>query len=248
MRRKQYVGRSFSSAIPALVLAVVAAVATSTGVARAQAPAKSGAQRLATSGAQSSANNAQYDQLFEQYLAEARKMTSTATPPATSWMSTLMADPRARNVNDLVTIRIEENVTASGSADSKLGKTSAAKVDMPSPISKGLVKVLPNGSDTQFAGSGSTTRSSSINALLTARVSEVLPNGNLVIEGVREVDVNGDRQVVVLTGVVRAVDVAPNNSISSTLVGQLRIRSIGRGLIKDSLSPGWLMRILNKIF
>jgi flagellar L-ring protein precursor FlgH len=108
--------------------------------------------------------------------------------------------------------------------------------------------VLPSGSDTQFAGSGSTTRSSAITAVLTARVSEVLPNGNLVIEGVREVDVNGDRQVVVLTGVVRATDVAPNNSVSSTLIGQLRIRSIGRGLIKDSLSPGWLMRILNKIF
>lgn len=195
-------------------------------------------------GAQSSATKAQYDQIFEQYLAEARKMSAPASP----WMMNLMTDPRARNVNDLLTIRIEENVTAAGSADSSLGKSSSSKVDIPSPISKGVGKLLPNGSDTTFTGSGSTTRSSSITALLTARVAEVLPNGDLLVEGIREVDVNGDRQVVVLTGVVRPVDVSPNNSVSSTLMGQLRIRSIGRGLIKDSLSPGWLMRILNKIF
>ncbi|MBP8274870.1 MAG: flagellar basal body L-ring protein FlgH [Acidobacteria bacterium] len=226
-----------------VLAAVVAVTLSQGGLAFAQAPAPPQAKPL-PGGSQSSASNAKYDELFEQYLSEARKMSAPATP----WMMGLMADPRARNINDLLTIRIEENVTASGSADSTLGKKSAASVDFPSPVSKGIAKVLPNGSDTSFNGSGSTTRSSAINALLTARVSEVLPNGDLVIEGIREVDVNGDRQVVVLTGVVRAVDVAPNNSVSSTLVGQLRIRSIGRGLIKDSLSPGWLMRILNKIF
>jgi len=226
------------------VFVVVAAVATAevsaVGVLHAQSPAVPQVK----SSAVNSATNAKYDELFEAYLAEARK-----TPTSSSaWMSNLLADPRARNLNDLLTIRIEENVTASGSADSKLGKSSSAKVTVPSPLSKGLDKLVPNGSDTAFSGSGSTTRSSMITALLTARVSEVLPNGDLVIQGIREVDVNGDNQVVVLTGVVRPVDVAPNNMVSSTLVGQLRIRSIGRGLIKDSLSPGWLMRILNKIF
>lgn len=221
-----------------IAMAFAAAELPSVGVVTAQAPAKASTQSA------SSANNAKYDELFEKYLDEARKMPASSS----SWMANLTADPRARSLNDLLTIRIEENVTASGSADSKLGKNSTAKVDFPSPVSKGLAKVVPNGSDTAFNGSGSTSRSSAITALLTARVSEVLPNGDLVIEGIREVDVNGDNQIVVLTGVVRPVDVAPNNTVSSTLVGQLRIRSIGRGLIKDSLSPGWLMRILNKIF
>lgn len=221
-----------------VTVAFVATVFPAVGVVRAQSPAKTSTQSA------SSASNAKYDELFEKYLLEARKMPASSS----SWMSNLMADPRARNQNDLITIRIEENVTASGSADSTLGKSSSAKVDFPSPVSKGLAKVLPNGSDTTFTGSGSTTRSSAISALMTARVAEVLPNGDLVIEGIREVDVNGDNQIVVLTGVVRPVDVGPTNSVSSTLVGQLRIRSIGRGLIKDSLSPGWLMRILNKIF
>lgn len=211
-----------------------------------KAPQEKSTKTQVKTSSQNSAPDAKYDELFEQYLSEARKMSSASS--SANWMSNLMADPRARNVNDLITIRIEENVTASGSADSTLGKKSSAKVDMPSPLSKGLGKVLPNGSDTAFTGSGSTNRSSAITALMTARVSEVLPNGDLVIQGIREVDVNGDNQVVVLTGVVRPVDVAQNNSVSSTIVGQLRIRSIGRGLIKDSLSPGWLMRIINKIF
>jgi flagellar L-ring protein precursor FlgH len=54
--------------------------------------------------------------------------------------------------------------------------------------------------------------------------------------------------MVVLTGVVRAVDVGPTNVVSSTQIGQLRIQYFGQGLMKDSLNPGWLLRVLNKVF
>ena len=76
----------------------------------------------------------------------------------------------------------------------------------------------------------------------------MLPNGDLAVEGVREIDINGDRQIIVLTGVVRAADIGPGNVVSSTAIGQMRIRYFGRGLIKDNLNPGWLVRVLNKIF
>jgi len=79
-------------------------------------------------------------------------------------------------------------------------------------------------------------------------VVEVLPNGDLVIEGVREVDINGDRSLVILTGVVRQFDVQSGNVVSSARIGQLQIRSLSQGLIKDSLTPGWLIRALNKVF
>ena len=87
-----------------------------------------------------------------------------------------------------------------------------------------------------------------MSAIVTGRVTEVLPNGDMVIEGVREIQVNADRQVVVLTGVIRAVDVLPGNIVSSASIGQLRIQCLGKGLIKDSLTPGWLVRFLNKVF
>ena len=87
-----------------------------------------------------------------------------------------------------------------------------------------------------------------MNATVTTRVSEVLPNGDLVLEGVREVVVNGDRQMVLLTGIVRQEDIGPNNVVLSPAIGQLRIQYFGEGLMKDSLEPGWLTKILNKIF
>ncbi len=102
--------------------------------------------------------------------------------------------------------------------------------------------------DSAFKGSGTTTRTSMLTATMTTRVSEVLPNGDLVLEGVRELDLNGERQVVVLSGIVRAQDVRRNNQVLSTQVAQLRIQYYGRGLMKDNLKPGWLVRVMNKIF
>ena len=103
-------------------------------------------------------------------------------------------------------------------------------------------------SQTDFEGGGATNRTGTLNATVTTRVSEVLPNGDLVLEGVREVVVNGDRQMVLLTGIVRPEDIGPSNVVLSPVIGQLRIQYFGEGLMKDSLEPGWITKILNKIF
>lgn len=190
------------------------------------------------------AQSAKYDDEYQQYLESARR------PPAASglWMTDLMSDRSARRVNDLVTVRVLESLSATGSADSTVGKNSDAQVGLPSPLSKAFQEFLPTSSQTQFNGSGGTTRTTELSATMTARVSEVLPNGDLVIEGIREVDINGDRNVVVLTGVIRTADIQPGNVVASPQIGQLRIRSLSQGLIHDSLAPGWLIRVLNKIF
>jgi flagellar L-ring protein FlgH len=195
-----------------------------------------------------------YDRVLAQYLATARSVP--AVPSQNSWMSSLFADVRARSVNDLVTVHVIENVVASGAADSTLDKESDANIG-----TGRIFGIDPKFADwfdptalarysasTGFKGSGATTRSGALSAVITARVSEVLPNGDLVLEGVREIDINGDRQIIVLTGVIRTADVGPGNVVPSTAVGHMRIRYFGRGLIKDNLTPGWLVRILNKIF
>ena len=196
-----------------------------------------------------------YDEQLRHYLESARV---TAASPTTDfdWMAGLLGDLRARRVNDLVTIRVIENVSALGSADSSLDKDSSAGISAPNLF--GAEDWVPDWLDpaslaslsanTSFSGGGSTTRSGALSAVLTARVAEVLPNGDLAIEGVREIDINGDRQILVLTGVVRTADIGPSNVVPSTVIGQMRIRYFGRGLIKDNLSPGLLVRILNKIF
>ena len=221
--------------------ALVVAVAVSLAVA---SPA--GAQK----------KNDNYDHAFEQYLATARALPPAQPASSTPWMTTLFADLRARHVNDLVTVHVIENVVAAGTADSSLDKNSKANA-----ATGGIFGTDPKFADwfdptalarfsasTDFQGGGSTTRSGALSAVITARVTEVLPNGDLVLEGVREIEINGDRQIIVLSGVVRPADINPGNVVSSTAVGQMRIRYFGRGLMKDNLSPGWLIRIFNKVF
>jgi flagellar L-ring protein precursor FlgH len=193
------------------------------------------------------------DKALARYLEAAR-----ALPPAdpNAWMQGLSLDLRARRVNDIVTVRVEENIAASGSSDAAIGKTTSTGAGISTllglqnkiPAGVGLGDLASTSSATDFKGSGSTNRASVLTATLSARVAQVLPNGDLLVEGVREIEINGDRQVVVLTGVARVVDIGAGNVVSSSNLGQLSIRYFGRGLTKNSMSPGWLVRILNKVF
>jgi flagellar L-ring protein precursor FlgH len=184
-----------------------------------------------------------YDALYERYLSSARAMS-------------LSADRRARGLNDLVTIHVVENLQASGTADAALNKSSSGSAGVPKlfgiesklPSAVDPATILSTTSETKFKGGGVTTRTGQLTATMTARVTEVLPNGDLVLEGAREIEINGDRQIVVLTGVARASDIGKDNDVLSTNIGQLRIRYFGRGLMKDNLKPGILIRVLNKIF
>lgn len=198
-----------------------------------------------------------YDVLYARYLESARR---TATPvqgrPSIDWMTQLSLDRRARALNDLLTIRVIESIEGVGTADSALDKSSSGNAGVSQIF--GAEKKLPSfidptnlvgaSANTTFKGGGVTTRTGELTATITARVVEVLPNGDLVLEGAREIDINGDRQMVVLTGVVRPSDVSADNVVLSPVIGQLRIRYFGRGLIRDNLKPGWLVRVLNKIF
>ena len=197
-----------------------------------------------------------YDVLYARYLKAARSLPVTTAAPDTTWMTGLLNDLRARHVNDLVTIRVVESISAVGSADANLDKNGSAAASLTHLF--GLESAYPNwldptslvagSSNTSFKGGGSTTRTGELSATLSARVIEVLPNGDLALEGVREVDINGDIQILVLTGVVRTSDIRPGNIVPSTAIGQMRVRYFGRGLMKDNLKPGWIVRVLNKIF
>ncbi len=201
-----------------------------------------------------------YDTAVARHLETARTLARASVAPtdepSLDWITGLTADRRARNVNDLLTVRVIENIEAAGTADARLDKSSSASAAVPTLF--GLETKLPSAinpgnlasvsTDSEFKGGGTTTRTSMLTATMTARVSEVLSNGDLVLEAVRELDLNGERQIVVLTGIVRPQDVRRNNQVLSTQVAQLRIQYYGRGLMKDNLKPGWLVRVMNKIF
>jgi flagellar L-ring protein FlgH len=164
----------------------------------------------------------------------------------------LFRDFRARNINDVVTIKVSESTQASASADATTAKKSEISTGIDSLVGlQGKVKELPSlvsgKSDATFAGSGSTTRASSLQTSLTARVIDVLPNGYLMVEAVREIRLNNETQNLYLTGIVRPEDITRNNVVASSSVAQMTVRVQGRGIVSEPIRPGWLFKILNGI-
>src|SRR5690606_17736037 len=99
-----------------------------------------------------------------------------------------------------------------------------------------------------YRGGGSTTRGGSLNARMTAMVVDVLPNGNLVIEGRQTIIVNEEEQLIVVSGIVRPQDIAPDNTVLSTFVADATITYHGTGPLGDRQEPGLLTRLLNWLF
>jgi flagellar L-ring protein precursor FlgH len=99
-----------------------------------------------------------------------------------------------------------------------------------------------------FKGEGETSRESSMTASISTRVVRVLGNGNLLVAGSRQVKVNAEDQVIVISGVIRPEDIAPDNSVLSTNVADARIEYYGRGVLADKQRPGWLGRVLDWVW
>ena len=174
-------------------------------------------------------------------------------------LTELFINPKARRVGDVVTIKIVESSKASNKADTNTERTSSISAGIDnffglendySPTDSffnpfGKVKA---GFGTEFDGEGSTSRSGDLTAFITARVTEVYPNGNLQITGSREITVNNERQFITLSGVIRPRDISPDNEILSTYISDARIAYSGAGVIDDRQRPGWMTRILNTVW
>lgn len=192
------------------------------------------------------------------YVASAKAQPTPApTAEGSLWVnngrrSDLFSDFRAREINDVVTVVVNESVQALASADSQSTKATDATLGfdhlfgMEKKI-KELPTLVSGKSSADFKGTGSTSRTTTLQANLTARVIDVLPNGNLVIEGVREIRVNHENQTLYITGVVRPADISRYNTVPSAAVGQMAVRVQGRGLVSEPLKPGWLYRILTGV-
>lgn len=111
----------------------------------------------------------------------------------------------------------------------------------------GQLPALAYNSDHKHAGNGVINDSESIVAQVAVRIVDVLPNGNLVIEGKRETSFSGERQTIILRGVVRSDDVASNNTVMSYNVADATIQFIGKGTVTDSQNKGWFNRLWDKI-
>jgi flagellar L-ring protein precursor FlgH len=98
-----------------------------------------------------------------------------------------------------------------------------------------------------FNGTGSTTRSGQLQAEISARVLQVLTNGDLRIEGTKVVTINGERQTLTIVGLVRNHDVSPVNTVSSTAIANMEVKYDGKGVVADSNKQGWLYKVFQII-
>jgi len=166
--------------------------------------------------------------------------------------SNLFRDMTARYVNDIVTIRVSETTQAVTTADASTRRSSNMSAGIDNLVGlEGGVREFPTligaGGQTRFNGQGATSRATQLQTTLTARVTDVLPNGYLVVEGMREVRVNNENQMVILSGVVRPSDINRNNVVPSSAIAQMSVRVQGRGTVSQPLRPGWLYQILSGI-
>ena len=164
----------------------------------------------------------------------------------------LFRDFKARSVNDILTIQINESSTASNSANTATKKEGHAAIKAPSIA--GLKRLAPNFADIlagssalNFAGQGSTSRTGQLQAFVSARVIQVFPNGDLGIEGIKEVTINRERQVLRIRGIVRTRDITPNNVVLSTALANMEVVFDGKGIVSDANKPGFLYRLLQWI-
>jgi flagellar L-ring protein FlgH len=168
----------------------------------------------------------------------------------------MFADKRGTSVGDILTIVVQENTTANKNNDTTTERKSSLNAAISSflypPSAAGIGSLLlQNGqmpamaytSDHTHNGSGTISDSESIVAHVAVRITDVLPNGNLVIEGKRETSFSGEHQTIILRGIVRSDDVAADNTVLSYNVADATIQIIGRGTVTDSQHKGWFNRI-----
>jgi flagellar L-ring protein precursor FlgH len=172
----------------------------------------------------------------------------------------LVADSRPTNVGDLVTISITETAKASEIANTNTSKDSGVKVGVNSLFGISLpMKAFSNKDlnvDTALEGTvgnasngqGKTERQSSFTSYLTARVIQVLPNQNLMIQGRRHLRINNETEVVMLTGIVRPQDIDKNNIVPSTKVAEARMTISGVGVVSDKHKVGCFQRIFDHVW
>lgn len=163
----------------------------------------------------------------------------------------LFEDPKARVSGDLLTVLLVEKTQAQKKAATSTSKESSAAITNPvlfgRPLTMGGNDVGTFSLDgtRSFDGKGDSSQSNQLSGSLTVTVVERLPNGNLVVAGEKNLELNQGSERVRLSGIVRPVDVRPDNTITSDRIADARIEYVGRGALADANAQGWLSRFFH---
>jgi flagellar L-ring protein precursor FlgH len=166
----------------------------------------------------------------------------------------LFVDLRARSVGDILTILLVERTDASKESSTSTARGSSVDTGLPTfagrPITSNGTPILSNelSSDTTFDGQADSSQSNRLDGSITVTVAQRLPNGNLLVRGEKLITINQGEEFIRLEGIIRPVDIGPENTVESTKVADAAITYSGRGNLQATNRPGWLTRFFNSPF
>ncbi len=194
---------------------------------------------------------------LNRYVAESEARSAVAQPasPGSIWqagsrLADAARDVRASQVDDVLTIVVDEQASAVATGVTKTSRASSAANSVNSlaginPPGGSLVNLANMAGSWQLNGQGTTSRTTTLTTTLTARVTHVLPNGGLVVESSKEIQVNSEHQIISVRGVVRPADIDATNSVLSSRLAQLEVHIDGKGVVGDAIRrPNLLYRLM----
>jgi flagellar L-ring protein precursor FlgH len=163
----------------------------------------------------------------------------------------LFEDTKAHRIGDIITIILQERTNASKSATTTTAKDAEVSIGAPTIFGQGVTHrgkdILSASIDAErdFSGEGDSTQSNSLTGQISVTVVDVYPNGNLMIRGEKLLTLNQGSEHVRISGIVRAADVTPTNTVFSTQVANARIIYGGQGVLADANTKGWIQRVFD---
>jgi len=178
---------------------------------------------------------------------------SAFSAPASLYGNNLYTDKKGKKAGDVVTVLVMETAKAGSNTQTQTGKKNDIKVDHQVSIGQKIFGWLPGvgvkgSADINYDGKGTTARNGELKATVTARITEVLDNGNLLIEGTKLVAINNEEEILEVSGTIRADDINPDNTVYSYKIAEAVIRYSGSGTNSEAEKPGLITRFFNWIF
>jgi len=166
---------------------------------------------------------------------------------------------RASRPGDSVMIVVDENAKGTNKGDTKANRQldHTATIDQLGGLINKITSVIsgfnPSNliqahTQSKFTGLGETNRQGTLAARITATVTQVLKNGNMVIRGEQHLKINKEEQLLVVEGIIRPYDINPDNTVLSSAIADARISFTGFGVVGEKQSPGWLVRVLDHVW
>ena len=176
-------------------------------------------------------------------------------------------DRRAKSIGDILTVSLNESLSASKSTTNTTSKTDTFGVTLPplvfnqNPVVNAGTSILGGGKGTDsltaadvaaganqsFAGAGTAAQTNTLTGSMTVTIIKVFPNGNLEIKGQKKLRITEGTEHIRLSGIIRPEDISTTNTVSSAKIAEAQIEYVGAGILDSATKPGWGSKIFRAI-